>query len=365
MAIELWTSGELYEVLEDQRRDPIPSFWLDSFFSTPFYSGDREIKFAELPAADRKLAPFVLPTEQGKPIMNYKGETVTAFMPGYVKVKDPVRAVDARTIKPSEILRNGGTPPSIEQRFDARVAEVTAYHRRAIQMRNAYMAAQAAIDAKVTVKYDRDQGSQYPEVTIDYGRDANLNVMLSTTFWDDAAYDIIGDLNDWSNLMYTTKFGGRPNRMIIGADVVPCIQKNNGIRALLSTQIRGGEGTQMKLGLLNVDTPYSYVATIGGVGQSIEIWTYRDQVEDRDGTLVELLDPKDVLLLAPGYRGVQAYGAIYNAKAMQGGQAVSTDVFPSMWLENDPADYVLMHESAPLPVNLTPNKALKATVLDG
>ncbi len=151
--------------------------------------------------------------------------------------------------------------------------------------------------------------------------------------------------------------------MIIGADVVPHIQNNTGIRALLSTQIRGGEGTQMKLGLLNVDTPYSYVATIAGVGQSIEIWTYRDQVEDRDSTLVELLDPKDVLLLAPGYRGVMAYGAIFDAEAMMGGQALSTDVFPKMWMEKDPGDVMLMHQSAPLAVNLTPNKALKATVL--
>lgn len=363
MALELWTSADLYDVLQDNRMDPVPSYWLDTFFTERHFSDDKEILFAELPAMDRKMAPFVLPTEQGKPIFGMKGETVKSFTPPYIKPKDVVRAVDARQIRPSEVLRNGGSRPSTAERFDARVIEVMNYHNRAIKMQISHMAARAHIDGKLTVKYERDQGAAHPEVTIDFGRDSDLTVVLDTTFWSSANYDIIGDLSDWSNLMYRTKFGARPTQLIVGANVAPYIQKNTGIRDLLSTQIRGGEGTRMQLGLMNVDEPMSYVATISGIGQAIEIWTYKDQVENNDGTMVDLLGPNDVVLQAPGARGVLAYGAIYDAEAFTEGKS-AIDIFPKMWMEKDPGDALIMNQCSPLPIPLTPNRTLKATVLD-
>lgn len=363
MAIELWDSGELYDVLRDDRLDPVPSYFLDTYFRETFFSDDKRIMISELPAADRKLAPFVLPTEQGKPIFSEKQEAIKYFEPAYIKPKDVVRAVDSRRMRPSEIFRNMGERPSTQQRFETRVVEVMEYHKRAIRMRKAWMAARAFIDGKVLIKYERDQGAAHPEVLIDFGRDSNLNIVLDTTFWDDPAYDIIGDLTEWSNLMYTTKYGGRPSTLLLGANVVPCIQKNTGIRALLSTQIRGGESTVMKLGMLNVDEPMSYVATIGGIGQSLELWTYRDQVQNDDDTMVELLDPNDVVMIAPGNRGVMAYGAIYDAEAFAEGRA-QIDIFPKMWMTKDPGDVLIMNQSAPLAIPLTPNKVLKATVLE-
>lgn len=365
MAIELWTSGDLYDVLRDDRMDPVPDYFLQQYFQEQFFSGDREIQFAELPAADRKMAPFVLPTEQGKPIFSAKGETMKAFEPAYIKPKDVVRAVDARTRRPSEIFRNGGQPLSLEERFDNRVVEIQTYHNRAIRMQWARMAAQAYVEGKVTVKFGHDQGAAYPEVTIDFGRDPNLNIVLNTNYWSDPDYDIIGDLSNWSNLMYGTKFGARPRRLTVGADVAPYITKNKGILALLSTQVRGGEGTTMQRGLVNIDEPMSYVATISGIGQAIEVWTYKDQVENSDGTLVDLLHPKDVLLEAPGFRGVMAFGAIYDVDALEAGQALQIDIFPKMFKTDDPGELYIMNQSAPLPVPLTPNRVLRARVLAG
>ena len=63
MALELWTSGELYTLLDDPRNDPIPSYFLDTYFTETFFSNDKEILIGELPLVDRKMAPFVLPTE--------------------------------------------------------------------------------------------------------------------------------------------------------------------------------------------------------------------------------------------------------------------------------------------------------------
>lgn len=362
MALELWTSGELYQVLRDDRLDPLPSFFLDTFFTDTHFSSDKEILISELPTAYRTMAPYVLPSEQGKPIFKRKGERVKSLTPPYIKPKDAVRPEDARNVLPSEILLNGGQRPSLEERFDRRVVDVVNFHRRAIRMTEIWMAARAFIDGKVVVQYDRDQGAAYPEVTIDFGRNPNHTIILDTTFWDDPDYDIIGDLTDWSNLMYQSPQGGRPRQLIIGSSVAPCIQKNKGIRELLSTQIRGGEDTKMKLGMLNIDEPMSYVATIGGVGQSIEIWTYKDQVENDNGSMVDILDPRDVVLVAPGARGVRAYGAIYDVAAMA--ESTPIDIFPKMFKTDDPGEMFIMHQSSPLPIPLFPNRTLKARVLE-
>lgn len=363
MAIELWESGELYELRQDMRLDPVPDYFQRTFFGgAPYFAEDGAIRFADLPVPHRKLAPFVMPTSQGKPIYERRGESVESFTPAYIKVKDAVRVTDARNVLPSQIFREGGGLPSLQDRFDARVADVTAYHLRAIQMQMAWMSARSFIDGKVTVVYHADQGTDYPEVTIDFGRDANLNITLSVNFWSDPAYDIIGDLSDWSNLMYGTAHGGRPKTLIVGADVVPYIQNNTAIKALLSTQSRGSEDTSVRQGMLNIDEPLSYVGTIGGIGQSIEIWTYKDVVEAPNGDMVDILNTKDVLLIAPGAGGLMAYGAIYDVDAFEGGN-ISTDIFPKMFKKNDPGDMYVMHQSSPLPVNTQPNKVLKARVL--
>lgn len=363
MAIELWESRDLYELRQDMRLDPVPDYFWRTFFPNDFYSEDEAIRFGDLPVPHRKLAPFVMPTSQGKPIFERRGEKVQAFTPPYMKPKDAVRVVDARNVLPSQIFRNGGGLPSLQERFDMRVAEVVAYHLRAIDMQKAWMAARSFIDGKLTITYHADQGEAYPEVTIDFGRDPNLNVTLSGSFWSSASYDIIGDLTDWSNMMYRTAHGGRPTTAILGADVVPYVQSNTGIKDMLTTQRRGSEDTLVRQGLLNIDEPMSYVGTIGGIGQSIELWTYKDMVEAPNGDMVDILNPKDVLLIAPGAGGVYAHGAIYDIDAFEGGN-ISTDVFPKMFTTNDPGDLYVMHQSSPLPINTQPNKVLKARVLN-
>lgn len=357
MALELWTSGELYTLLDDPRNDPIPSYFLDTYFTETHFSNDKEILIGELPLADRKMAPFVLPTEQGKPIFNAKGEKVKSLTPPYIKPKDAVRPEDARTPRPSEILRR--QPMTLQQRFNLRVQEVQTYHRRAIRMQEAYMAARAFIDGQVTVKYQRDQGAAFPEVTITFGRDAGHTVVLSTTYWSDPAYLILDDIQTWANTMQAAVRGGFPVDLYLGSSVVPYFGKNLQVRAEMDTTVRGNS-VNVQTGIVNAGEAGA-PTFLGTVGAGIRVWAYKDEVENNDGTTVDILDPKDVLLVAPGATGVRAYGAIYNAKAME--QSAAIDIFPSMWLQDDPSAIFLMHECSPLPIPLYPNRTLKATVL--
>lgn len=356
MALELWTSGDLYEVLTDDRLTPVPSFFLDTYFTEEFYSDDKEILLSELPADYRVMAPFVLPTEQGKPIYKAKGETVKSLTPPYIKPKDAVRPEDARNIRPSQIL--AGERPTLQQRFEQRIIDVTEFHVRAIRMTMAWMAARAFIDGKVTVKYDRDQGAAYPEVTIDFGRDAGHTVVLTTSFWDDPDHPILDDIQSWAETMRQATRGGWPEAIYLGADVAPKFNRNKQVIAEMDTTVRGNS-VQVQTGVVRRDEP---VTRLGTVGAGIEVYVYKDEVENNDGTMVDLLDPKDVLLVAPGARGVKAYGAIYNVKAMS--ESTPIDIFPSMWPENDPSVIFLMHESSPLTIPLYPNRTFKATVLE-
>lgn len=359
MALELWTPRELYKIFKDDRLDAVPSHFLDTYFTGTLFSQDREILMADLPAADRRMAPFVLPTEQGKPIYRQLGETVRALTPAYIKPKDVVRPADARNPRISEIL---GAPLSLQQRFDMRVAEVVAYHKKKIRTTEAWMAARAFIDGQVTIKYERDQGTAYPEVTVSFGRAGNQTVDASGTPWSDVDYKILDDIELYANRMQNALYGGWPARVYLGASVVPWVRKNKQIIAELDTQ-RRGTAVDIPTGIIKGAGVANPLVYIGTVGNGIELWSYKDQVEQANGTMVDLLGAKDILMVAPGAEGVRAYGAIYDSKALGDGAALATDVFPKMFETDDPGELYIMHQSAPLPIPLYPNRTLKATVL--
>ena len=99
----------------------------------------------------------------------------------------------------------------------------------------------------------------------------------------------------------------------------------------------------------------------------MEVWTYKDTVDIPNGlggkTKIDLMDERDVLMLAPGATGVRAYGAIYDAEAMIEGVAAQTDIYSKMFTTQDPGELFLMNQSSPLPIPLYPNRTLKARVL--
>lgn len=355
MTLQLWSPKQLLRRLRDDRMDAIPSYFLDNFFKGTHYSDDRDILINELPAMGRKLAPFVLPTEQGKPIAEFKGQTMKALTPPYIKPKDAVRPEDARSPFPEEVL-DGAL--SLQARFNRRVGEIQDQHIRAIRMQEAWMAARAVIDGQITIKYQRDQGFAYPEATITFGRAANQTVVLDAAYWSAADSPILDHVETWANRMQRATYGQHPTVLLVGSDVAPYFKKNTQVRAEMDLTKRGNS-VNIPTGIQLLGDGLTYIGTMGS---GIEVWCYRDYVEDANGTLVDILGAKDVVLLAPGFEGVRAYGAIYDVDAIQGG-SMSIDIFPKMFKTDDPGELFVMHQAAPLPIPLYPNRSLKATVL--
>lgn len=362
MGLELWTPDDLFMLRTDPRMDPLPSWILDTFFGTTFFSEDDEIRFADLPEADRFLAPFVLPYEQGRPMFNRKGEKISAFAPPYIKLKNGVRPEDAKNIMPSDVFRNRGKM-TLEEKFDLRVQQLVEQHNRAIKMREIWMAARAFIDGKVQIDYERDQGDPHPSVMLDFGRDPGHTVVKTADFWDDPATDILGDLETWMSTQYLSDGGGSANMLIVGAKVAPLFKKNNGIKEALDTRYRGNDSVQMDLGIMRTERP---LQRIGQLDSGLEVFTYKDTVDIPDGaggkTKIDLFNEKDIMLVAPGATGVRAYGAIYDTKAIEAGLS-NVDIFGKMFETEDPGEKFVMHQSSPLPVPLYPNRTFKARVL--
>lgn len=360
MALQLWDNQRLYRMMEDDRFNAIPNHFLDTYFGDTYFSDDKVIRLAKLPTMDRRMAPFVRPTVQGRPIFREKPSTVTEFLPAYMKPKDAVRATDAANPRISELTAAG--PLSTQQRFNLRVLELSEYHMRAIRMTEAWMAARAFIDGEVTINYHVDQGEPHPEVTVDFDRDSGHTVVLDSAYWSSISTKILDNVETWANTMQEAAFGGYPARLYLGSSVVPHFKANTQVIGELDTD-RRGTAVDIPTGIIRGVGIVNPVQYIGQLSSNIEVYAYRDKVEYGNGTWVDLLDPKDILLVAPGASGVRAYGAIYNAEAMDGGGNVSTDIYPSMWYDKDPSVAYLMHESAPLPIPLYPNRTFKATVL--
>jgi hypothetical protein len=356
MTITIWNSKLLYRRLRDTRYDDIPSYFQDNFFRGRYYSEDQEIKIAKLPRKGRKLAAYVTPTEQGKPLAEFKPMSVTAYTPPYIKPKDAVRAVEASSPMPEEALDG---PMTIEQRMNRRVGEVQDQHVRGINMQIAYQAARVTIDGALTVKYQKDQGAPHQEVTINFGRNANQTIVLAgPTDWADAAYPILDDVELWANRMQQAEYGQHPTVMLVGANVAPVFKKNTQVKEELNLQ-RRGTSVDVPTGIQLIGDALTFIGTLGS---GIMVYAYRDYVEDHNGTLVDILNPNDVVLLAPGYEGTVAYGAIWDEAAIRNGMS-QIDIFPKIGVQFDPGDVEIMHQSAPLCIPDYPNRSLKATVI--
>lgn len=362
--IELWTPRELYALRTDERNTPLPSYFLDTYFTQTYFSEDGEILFADLPEKDRYLAPFVLPYEQGKPLVRRRAEALKSFAPPYIKLKNAVRPEDAKNLFPSEVFRAGGQRPSLEDRFDARVVQLAEDQRRAIRVREIWMAARAFIDGKVQIDYDRDRGASNPSVMLDFGRDPGHTIVKTADFWDDPDADILGEVEGYMTTQYLAQGGGQTAVMLVGAKVAGVFRKNKGIREALDKNLRGNDDVQLNLGILRTERPLNF---IGRLDTGLEIWSYKDTVDvpQADGSKikVDLFNEKDILLIAPGAVGVRAYGAIYDTKALGSGQALSTDIFGKMFETDDPGEMFVMHQSSPLPIPLYPNRTMKVRVL--
>lgn len=316
-------------------------YFLDLLFTSQVNFDDEFIDF-DIVDEGRRIAPFVSPNVQGR-VMKEKGFETRRFKPAYLKPKNIVDPSKPLKRMPGEAI---GGSMSAEQRYNAHVANLLNVQRMSIMRRWELMAASAVLNGSVTVK-----GEDYPEVTVDFQRPSNLTVTPATA-WDQAGATIIEDLDDWTRLVQEES-GRTVVRITMGTSVWPVFSQNEAVKELLDT--RRGSTSTMELGPGNGDSA-QYKGTLGA---SLEVWVYNDIYEDDAGAKQNIMPADAVVLTCADIDGTRAFGAIMDARA--GYQAL--DIFPKMWINEDPSVTYLMNQSAPLMIPGMPEATLRANVL--
>lgn len=331
------------------KMEPPSNYWL-SMFTSQINFDDEYVDFSRI-ADNRKLAPLVVPTAQGKPIYS-AAERLMRVKPAYVKPKDPVTGT--RMIRRAAGLGElrSATPQSPMQRYNAIVADIQRQHRFAIERRWEWLAANAVIYGEVTL-----EDEAYPKTIVNFGRAANHSITLTPgNQWGDNGVSILGTIEAWRTRGRNAKFGGPMNRLTIGTNAWEIMRQDAEIRELLKVDYRpSNNGIQLNLGIREgLDVEF-----VGRLSGTLDVWVYSDYYQQPDGTVVPFMSPNDIVLTGPNMNGVRCFGAIQDIDA----QLASVDIFGKMWKENDPSATFIMNQSAPLMVPVNPDSTLRATVV--
>ena len=167
MTLSIYDTATLVQVVRNLKR---PSqFLLDTFFPNLIEYTTKEFAI-DVDAGKRRLAPFVSPLMQGKPVES-RGITTTLFAPAYIKDKrglDPFRPV-MRAIGE----RIGGDLTPVEREM-ANLQYEMEDQVQMIDRRLEWMAASELQTGAVTIA-----GDGYPTQFVNFQRDASLTVALA------------------------------------------------------------------------------------------------------------------------------------------------------------------------------------------
>lgn len=347
ITVQYYDTNTLLGVMSDPNYEAPSTYWLSLCFGTTVNFDDEFVDFEKL-VGNRKLAPFVAPMSQGRPIYEL-GSEVTRFKPAYIKPKDPVSPARVIRRQPGELLPSA-LPNDPMRRRNVLIADILRTHRSAIERRWEWMAAQAVIGGKVTI-----EGDDYPTRVVDFKRAAGHTITLGAgARWGDAGVSILGNITTWRSLVFNARYGGPTNRLTVGVDAWEVMRKDDEIKAQLDTQMRGTQAV-LNTGIRSGEN----VEYVGNLSQNLQLWVYNDFYEASDGTSTPFMSSKDVVLTGPNVNGVRAFGAILDV----GAQYRPLPIYPKNWAENDPPVEFVMSQSAPLMVPVNPNNTLKATVL--
>jgi len=340
---QFYDTTALLGVIEEQ---DAPDFYWLPMFNNQINSDEETIDFEKIPHAGRKLAPFVTPLAQGKPIYSRKS-VVSRVKPAYLKPKDAVSPDRVMKRKPGEMLARNPMGPAA--RRAAIIADITAQHSEAIDRTWEWLAARAVIDGKVTIGDDL-----MPEREIDFGRDAGHTITLGVgARWGDSGVSIVSNVEAWRTTCRRAEFGGRTNRLTLGVDAWDVVRKDDEVKALMDRNYRGRDGN-LRTGLA-ADSEVEYV---GSLGPDLDVYVYSDYYEVA-GVVTPFLGAKEAVLTGPGMMGYRCFGAIQDPHA----NYQPYDKFPRNFTQDDPAGEFVMTQSAPLMVPVNPNATFKATVL--
>ncbi|CAI3953577.1 unnamed protein product [Commensalibacter communis] len=344
----LYDTATLIGVVENLKT--ASTFFLDSFFSQEVVSNDGNVAI-DIDVGKRRMSPFVSPLVEGKLVESRRIQT-KLFKPPYVKDK---RAPDLlRAVRRMIGERIGGNQLTAQQRMDANLAMELADQQDMLKRRMEWMATQSLTNGSLVI-----QGDGYETAIIDFGRDPNLNIVLSgTDMWDaeNSTANPTDDVNKWMSLVMKSS-GAQLTDLIFTNSAYYALVKNKEIQQnMLNSAIRANDDVKMTLGpTMNAG------ARLQGYWGSFRVWLYNEWYVDADNIERPMIPDGIILGVSDQLQGTRAYGAIMDPQLGY----IPTPFAPKMWFQEDPAQLVLMMQSSPLTIPTRINASFVAHVAKG
>lgn len=317
-------------------------FLLRMFFPNERLMETATIEF-DVVEGGRRLAPFVSPLVQGKPIRS-RGYKTMHLRPAYIKPKALVRPDQGFARRPGEQY---GGQMSARARIDRLVAETISEHADMIDNRLEWMAAQALTKGSIVVS-----GEDYPEVVVEFGQNANLRKELeSAEQWHKSEADPLADIEAMALDIRQYSYGAVADTVVMDGkawDLLRTrISSNAQLRVQFDNTLRLGSSSA-EIGPRN-DIDGEYVGRLAG---RFDLYVYDATYEDEDGVGQKFLPDYHVIVGSrAGVQGTQYFGAIMDLEAgiMPRKHFVKTDV------KFDPSAIEVLSQSAPLVAPKRPN----------
>lgn len=326
-----------------------PNPWLlRTFFPGQKFFHSKQIEF-DIVDRGRRLAPFVAPTVAGKPITR-EGHRTRTLTPAYIKPTDLVQPTEAFTRLPGEGYGGTLTP---KQRFDAIVAEYLNTHDEMIDNRLEWMASQALVKGGITIK-----GESYPEVYVDFGRDASLSIALTGgAKWDQSTSVPMDDIEAAALLVRKKSKGAVVTDIVMDGLAWGLLKKHASVTELIDIRYRRDVGGQTAVdgGPRTNLNEAVYVGTIQG---RLNLWVYDSYYQDDAGADQPYLPAYTVMGISRAIEGYQYYGAIIDLDA----DIAARRSFTKSKVLFNPSGLELVTQSGPLVAPKRPNAMFVLTV---
>lgn len=299
-----------------------------------------EIVDVDVVVGGRKILPFVSNHAAGTIIEKMAGEMRSVRTPR-VRVKKPFTAVELLSTRaPGNTFYAGGS--DINAAREAKVGMELDDLRNRIDLTIEYMCAQALLGAYSVT----NEGHTF---SIDFNMpSAHKPVLGSGSGWNESGGDILGDIDDWTQLI-SDAVGFGPTIGLCGKNVVKALRGNAIAAALLDKR-------RVDAGSFIWNANNNYLGPFNG----IEMYRYGNSYTDVVGNSSKFIGDNTFVLVAPDARFSVEFGPIMDLDV---GANVMSEFFSKSWLKEDPSALWMLAESRPLPVLWQPEAVVYADVI--
>ncbi|MDH4745829.1 major capsid protein [Sphingomonas sp. CBMAI 2297] len=326
------------------------NFLLDLFFPG-ITEADTEEVIIDVDVGLRRMAPFCSPLVEGKLVEQRRYQSNT-FKPAYIKDK---RAPDLRKPVRRQIGEKIGGELTAGERELANLQLEMADQVDMVNRRLEWMAASALTTGSVTIA-----GEGFPTTVINFGRSAALTVALTgANRWGQTVNaagrdtNIDGQITDWAAAILKAS-GATPTDIVFTNGAWKKFKTAEGVQGAIITPALSLPSNQIEAGP-QVRKGGVFMGTWG----QFRLWLYNDWYIDASGVEQPMLADGTVIMGGPELMGTRAFGMIMDPKFNYKAMAYA----PKTWIMEDPAQRIIMMQSAPLVIPERVNAALCASVL--